>query len=87
MAKERQIHLDALLHGGIAEALRHPIPVGFVGDLLANLREVVLTIGIVDVREQLCALAHEMHPPLQEIPGGSHISGIDIGLGEHAAPE
>jgi hypothetical protein len=28
-----------------------------------------------------------MHPPPQEIPGGPHISGIDIGLGEHAATE
>jgi hypothetical protein len=86
-AQERQGHCDALGHGGSGAALRHALPVGFGGALLAHLREVVLPRGRVDVGEQCGALAQERHPPPQEFPGGPHRGGRARGLGEHAAPE
>jgi hypothetical protein len=30
-------------------------------------------------------VAQERHPPPEQVPGGAHPGGVDIGLGEHAA--
>jgi hypothetical protein len=48
---EGQVHCDALLHRGLGEALSHPVAVGLVGELLANLREVVLAMGVLNMSE------------------------------------
>jgi len=39
------------------------------------------------VGEEFGPLAHEVHPPAQEIAGGTHASRIDIGHRDHAAAE
>jgi hypothetical protein len=57
---EGQVHFDALVHRGLGEALGHPITMGLVGDLLADLGKVILAVGVLDVRKQLGALAHEV---------------------------
>ena len=52
-----EVDLDALAHAGIGEALGDAGAVGLVGELLAGLGEVVLAVGVLDVGEQLGALA------------------------------
>ena len=44
-------------------------------------------VGVLDVGEELAALADEVEPPAQEIAGGSHLGRVDVGLGKHPAPE
>jgi hypothetical protein len=50
---------DVLWHGGIGTAFSNPIPVGFVRALLADLGQVVVTLGIVHMRQQCSAFAHQ----------------------------
>ena len=47
--EEGDIHCDGLAHAGIREVLLDAFPVGFVGQLLPALREMVLTIGMLNV--------------------------------------
>ena len=61
--------------------------IGFVGDVLLKRREVVLAGGVLDVGEEFGPLAHEVHAPPEEIAGGAHVRGIDVGHGDHAAAE
>jgi hypothetical protein len=58
--------------------------VGLIGHLLANRGQVVLAVGLLDMGEYLGSCAHEMYPAPEEIPGGAHRRGIDVGLREHA---
>jgi len=37
--------------------------------------------------QQLRPFAHQMHPAPEQITGGPHGSGIDIGLGQHTPSE
>lgn len=37
--------------------------------------------------EEFGPLAHEVHPTPQEIAGGTHVCGIDVGDGDQAAAE
>jgi hypothetical protein len=46
---QRQVDLNAFLHGAIGKALGDPITIRFVGDLLAELRQVVLAVGVLDM--------------------------------------
>jgi len=47
--EQRQVDLNAFWHGGIGNALGDPILVRFVGDLLAELRQVILAVGVLDM--------------------------------------
>ena len=47
-----EIHFHALLDCWIGEPLGDAIAVGFVGQLFANLGQVVLAIGVLDVRQE-----------------------------------
>jgi hypothetical protein len=85
--EQRQVDLDALLDGGIGEAFRDPLPVGLVGELLADFGQLVLTVGILDMSQQGRALAHERHPTPQQVPGGPHLGRINVRLGEHPPTE
>ena len=44
-----QIDRDGLLHGRLIKALGYPFAIGFVGDFLADLGQVVLAVGILHV--------------------------------------
>jgi hypothetical protein len=81
------VHRQALLHGGIRKPLGHPGAVGLIGHLVATLRQVVLTSGILDVRQELRTLAHERQPPSEQSTSGPHGGGRDIRRWEHAATE
>ena len=84
---ELDVHLDGALDLGVREALGDPLAVHFLGDLLAERREVVLGVGVLDVGEEVGAAADEVGSPAQEVPGGSHLGGVDVGHGEGAAPQ
>jgi hypothetical protein len=84
---EGHIYCESLAHAGIGKVLCHSLALGFVRQLLANLREIVRTRGILDVGSEFGALAHQVTAPAQAIPGGTHFGRIDIGLGQHPAPE
>jgi len=80
---QRQIDLDTFLHGRIGKAFSHPVTVGFVGDLFANGRQVILAVGVLYVCQQFGAFVCQMHAATQEITGSAHLGGIDISLREH----
>jgi hypothetical protein len=54
---------------------------------LAQGFEIDLGLGGPEVGEQLGAPAHEVEAAAQEIAGGAPAAGIDVGLGEVAAPQ
>src|SRR5262245_19757418 len=55
-----QVGSNAGLNGRIGEALSHTGAVGSVSDLLANLRQVVLTVGVLDMNQQLGSFTHQV---------------------------
>jgi hypothetical protein len=54
-----------------------------VGNFLADLRQVVWRVGLLDVTEEFGPFAHQMHATSEHITGGAPLSRIDIGLGDH----
>ena len=46
-----------------------------------------MAIGVLDMRDQLSPPADQVGLAAQEIPGGPHPGGIDIGLGEHTGSQ
>jgi hypothetical protein len=61
--KQGEVQVDARLDSRIGKSCRHPLPVRFVGERCADLREVVLTVGLLDMSPSLGPVAHEMPPP------------------------
>ena len=47
-----KIDLDAPLHAGITEALGDSFAVGFISDFLADLGQIVLAVGVLDVGQE-----------------------------------
>jgi hypothetical protein len=56
---EPEVACDGLVHGGIVKALGHAVTVGFGGDLLANLRPIVLAVGLLDMGQARRSFAHQ----------------------------
>jgi len=81
--EHRQVHRDARLAGGIGAACRAPLPGGLVGELRADFGPIVLTGGLLDMRQQGRAWAQERHPPPPQVPGGPQLGGIHVRLGAH----
>jgi hypothetical protein len=84
---ERRIDFDTLLHRGVGKALGHALAVGRVGALFAKGRQVILTVGMLHMRQELGAFVCQMHPAPQQVAGGTHRGGIDIGWGEQTAAQ
>src|SRR5262249_7991104 len=59
--------------------------VGGVGELLGEGGEVVLAIGVLDVGDGLGAFVDEVHTSAEQVAGGAHAGGIDVGDGDVAA--
>jgi hypothetical protein len=87
VVNQRKIDFDAFLYRGIREPLGDSLAVGFLRNLFADLGQVILAVGILDMGEQLGACAREMQAPPQEITGRTHLRRIDIRLGQHAATQ
>jgi hypothetical protein len=77
---EGEVGLDALPDVGIGERVGDPRAIGPVDDLPRGLGEVVLVVGILDVGEELPALADEVEPAPEQIAGRAHLGGIDVGF-------
>jgi hypothetical protein len=84
---QSEVDCDTLLHGGIRAPFRHPVPVRLVGQRLPELGQVVLAVGLLDVREELGALTCQMSAAPEQVAGGPHLGGIDVGLREHPATQ
>lgn len=78
ITNQREVDLDALLHGRVGEALGDASPMGLIGDLPADLGQVVLAVGVLHVGQQLRPFAHQAHPPAQQVAGGAHLRWINI---------
>lgn len=80
------VEFDALFDLWIGKALGHvdACAIGFPADPGTKLRQVVLAIGVLDVRQELGALPHQVIASAHEVAGGAHFGRIDIGLREHA---
>jgi hypothetical protein len=87
IGNQAQVDLDALLHSGISKTLGNAIAIGLVSDLLPNFGQVILAVGILDMSSELSAFAHQVDTASQQVAGGTHLSRIDIGLGEHATAQ
>ena len=81
---EFEIGRDTHANIGIFELFGDTLAMNFIGDLLAELGEVVLAVGVLDVAKEIGAFSHQVGTPAHEIPGGAHGSGIDVGLRDHA---
>src|SRR5215218_3480789 len=78
---------DGHLDGVVVEVFDDGASIlGLVGALLED-RQVVLRVGVLDVGQQLATLPGEEQAPAQQVAGGAHLAGIDIGVGEIAAPQ
>jgi hypothetical protein len=84
IADERSIDCDGFLHRRIMKALRHPVAIGLVGDVLADLGQVVWAMGIVPVRSQLSAFAPQIRTTPPEVTRGAQRSRIDGCLWQHS---
>lgn len=58
-----QIKFDALLDTGIRKSLSDALTAEGIAKVLLGVRQVVLAVGVVHMRQQLRAFAHQMHAP------------------------
>jgi hypothetical protein len=75
------------VHRRIGKALGDPVAVGFGGDLFADGWEVILAVGILNMRQECTAFAGQVQAPTQQVAGRAHLGWIDIGLREHTAAQ
>jgi hypothetical protein len=57
------------------------------GEVLADLRQVRLTVRLLDVGEECRPFARQRPPPPQEVPRGPPLGGLHRGWREHAAAQ
>jgi hypothetical protein len=84
---ERTIDCNTFWSRWIGTALGDPVTVGFGGALCANGGQGRLAVGMVYVGEECAALACQGHASAQQVAGGAHLGGGDLGLGEHPAAQ
>jgi hypothetical protein len=75
---QRAVHLGAFLDGGRGNPCSHARPVGLLGQLLADLRQSILAVGLVDMRQPLRSCAHERDAAPQKGTGRTHLRGRDV---------
>src|SRR5262245_60809909 len=69
MVNQGEVDFDALLYCGLKEPLSHTVPIVLGGQLLPDLGQIVLAIGLLDVREQPGAFARQRQAASEEVPG------------------
>ena len=84
---QREVQRHTLMDGGLGKRCSPARPVRHSGELFAALRQMILAVGLLDSSESRRACAHERPPAPQEVTGRMPLSGIDVGLGQHAAAE
>ena len=68
--EKRHVASDRHLHAGLFDVLDQGFPVGRPVDPRFEAGEVVLGVGVLDVREQLGLLPGEEEPSAHQIPDG-----------------
>ena len=79
---EGEIGLEVGLNGRIIKEFGKILAVGWTGETARGSGQVVLGECVLDVGEQLGPLACKVETAAQEVPGGAHQRGIDVGIGE-----
>jgi hypothetical protein len=80
LGEARQSDCDGFLPRRRMHALGPPVAVGFGGDVLADLGQGAVAMGMWHVRSKRSALAQQMRTPPQEGTGGAHRSRRDVCL-------
>jgi hypothetical protein len=83
----RSSRCDTLLHGGLRKPIRHTLPVCLVGQLLPDLGQVVLAVGLLDVRKEFGAFTGQMEAAPEQVARYLHLGRIDLGLRKHLATQ
>ena len=78
---------NTLLDRGVVKALNDSFSVLGFGNTSEEVGQVILASGILDMSKELGSFSHEVISSSEEISGGSHSCGIDIGMREHTASE
>ena len=84
LVDEREIDVDALAHTRIGNVLADAITVRGLGEPPLEFWEVVLGARVLNVREELTALPHQMKATPQQIPSRPHRRWIDVRLRQQA---
>jgi hypothetical protein len=87
VAKQGQVACETLLHCRLGAPWSHAGPVGVRGERLPTLREGVLTVRLLEVRQHRGPWAHQRHPAPEQSPRRPHLRGRARGLREPPAPE
>jgi len=82
-----QVYGDAFLYGRVIEPLDDAFSVLGFGNTTQGVGQVILASGVLDVSKEFCPFSHEVVSSSEEIAGGAHLGGVDIGLREHATSE
>jgi hypothetical protein len=72
---------------GSGEPRADPVAVGGIREAPLEGRQAVLGARILNVRQQLTALADQMQPASNEIPRRPHARGVNVGLRQQAATQ
>lgn len=76
-------HLDAV----VVEMLDQSLAVGLAVDPLLESREVILSVGVLDVGEQLSSLTGKEQASSQQVTGRPHSPRVHVGLRERATTQ
>jgi hypothetical protein len=84
-----QIEVDrnGLLDSRVVKPLGDACTIGCISGFLADLGQVLLRIGLLDMGQELGAFAHQVCAASKQITGRAHLGRIDIGFWKHAAAE
>ena len=78
------VGLDAFPHQGVREVVAQSDSIASVVDALVEGGQVVLSVGVLDVSQQLALVVHEVHAAAKQISGRAHGLGVGVGYRKHA---
>ena len=85
MGDEGEVDLDALADALVFEPFGNTWAIDLVVDAAAEVGEVALAVGVLDVGEKRPAVPHEVEAAPEKISGRAHEGRVDVVLGESAA--
>lgn len=84
---EMDIRLYILTHAAVVKAFGQLVAIGAPFKLLVDAGEVVLEIGELDMCLQFGTPVDKVIASPQQVPGRTHLAGIDVGQGEGSTPD
>jgi len=79
-----QVNSHALLDGRVVEPFYDAFTVLGFDNASQGLGKVILASGVLDMSKEFGPFSHQVISPSEEVSGGPHPCGIDVGLREHA---